>query len=46
MLQAFAASPVIPSPESVHVISDDRMALAFAGKDAGSILYAVLRRLD
>jgi len=25
MLQALAASPVIPSPETVHVISDDRM---------------------
>jgi pimeloyl-ACP methyl ester carboxylesterase len=28
------------------LITDDRMALAFANKDGGTVLYAVLRRLD
>ena len=28
------------------LIADDRMLLAFAGKDGGTVLYAVLHRLD
>jgi dTDP-glucose pyrophosphorylase/CBS domain-containing protein len=48
MLQAFAASPVIPLPESVYVISDDRMEQRL--KDAvvapGTPLTEALKRLD
>lgn len=48
MLQALAASPVIPSPESSHEISDDRMEQRL--KDAvvapGTPLTDALKRLD
>ena len=48
MLQALAASPVIPSPGNAHVISDDRMEQRL--KDAvvapGTPLTEALKRLD